>query len=529
MKRVLNLLPMAIMALGLGLSSCSQEKGITPEEGGLSIQLFSSLDNVRVTSTDGLVYSWESGDQIGVTSTTLNGKNIAYSAEKSAPATNFIAVQEAQAYKIPFDDSETHDIKAYYPYKVTDTGKLDIDLSTENKALLFATGTVSKTNPTISLNFKHQLSMLRIAIDATAVGADATTATVSAEGLLSKATFDITTGVLTNGTETAKINLQKAGNEFYAFLLPGEVLKDKVISIALDNKNYKATLTTEKTTEAGKYYKYTVTLATGETPTTVEDATIEDMNEGETGNIDGAPVTPEPTPAEPVEGTLSSADNSFDASSKTLSAVAEGGNYTLTLSGLEAGKEVTATAAPAADWVTLNDHVLRAVADQTLNIVVAENTTTEERSTVVTLKAEGMKDLSFTITQAAKENTAEPETPAVTEGDGTEANPYTVAQAIANRNKKGIFVKGYIVGAFSGTDTFDSKGTVDTNIVIADTPNETDVNKVMPVQLPSGDTRNKLNLKDHPENKGKQVVLGGDLTAYFKKPGLKNTSSYKIL
>ncbi len=50
----------------------------------------------------------------------------------------------------------------------------------------------------------------------------------------------------------------------------------------------------------------------------------------------------------------------------------------------------------------------------------------------------------------------------------------------------------------------------------------------MPVQLPAGDVRNAVNLKDNPGNLGKEVLLKGNLEAYFGAKGLKSVSAYKI-
>lgn len=41
------------------------------------------------------------------------------------------------------------------------------------------------------------------------------------------------------------------------------------------------------------------------------------------------------------------------------------------------------------------------------------------------------------------------------------------------------------------------------------------------MQLPQGDVRTALNLKDNPENLGKQVNLLGSMEAYFGVCGVK--------
>ena len=114
----------------------------------------------------------------------------------------------------------------------------------------------------------------------------------------------------------------------------------------------------------------------------------------------------------------------------------------------------------------------------------------------------------------------------------------SVAEAIAN-NSGTATVEGYIVGvtsnqvgggkaSYSHTApfTFTAAGT---NIAIADSPNETDPSKILPVQLPSGSIRTELNLKDHPENLGKKIQITGSLEAYFSVPGLKSLTGYTFV
>ncbi|MFJ7829579.1 endonuclease [Peribacillus sp. NPDC097284] len=107
----------------------------------------------------------------------------------------------------------------------------------------------------------------------------------------------------------------------------------------------------------------------------------------------------------------------------------------------------------------------------------------------------------------------------------------SVAEAIANNSGKGKTVKGYIVGTASSGTSYVQKApfTVNTNIGIADSPDETDSKKIMPIQLPSGNIRTALNLVDHPELLKKQVTITGSLEAYFSVPGLKSPTAYTII
>lgn len=118
---------------------------------------------------------------------------------------------------------------------------------------------------------------------------------------------------------------------------------------------------------------------------------------------------------------------------------------------------------------------------------------------------------------------------------GTKDAPLSVDQIL----EKGVpetavpdtYVQGYIVGWVDGQaiDT-NSKFTVPasstTNLLLAASSSETNPSYCIPVQLPSGDIRNALNLSMHPENLGHEVVLGGSNEKYFRVSGLKNTFYY---
>jgi len=119
-----------------------------------------------------------------------------------------------------------------------------------------------------------------------------------------------------------------------------------------------------------------------------------------------------------------------------------------------------------------------------------------------------------------------------TAGEGSYSQPYNVAAVIANgtsNTKTGVYVKGYIVGWVSGQvlasgAAFNSECTVKTNILIAGKASETDVNNCVPVQLPNNAVRTGLNLQDHPEFYGKEVILYGNLEKYFGAAGIKSVT-----
>ena len=117
------------------------------------------------------------------------------------------------------------------------------------------------------------------------------------------------------------------------------------------------------------------------------------------------------------------------------------------------------------------------------------------------------------------------------DGEGTFDDPYNVAHAIAYNTGTSKWVEGYIVGVMETVTedfhaSFEPPFQTATNIIIADTPDETSLNNAIIVQILPGDIRSALNLVDNPENKGKVVKLLGDLGAYFGQPGLLRTSGY---
>lgn len=116
-------------------------------------------------------------------------------------------------------------------------------------------------------------------------------------------------------------------------------------------------------------------------------------------------------------------------------------------------------------------------------------------------------------------------------GDGTEEEPLTVSKAVKKGSSTGAFVKGYIVGYIWGTKAdvgavfgASDTATVASNILFAESADETSVSKCMPVQLPVGAVRTALNLKDNKGMYKKEVTLYGTIEKYFGNTGMKQVS-----
>lgn len=133
-------------------------------------------------------------------------------------------------------------------------------------------------------------------------------------------------------------------------------------------------------------------------------------------------------------------------------------------------------------------------------------------------------------------------TPIAPEGDGTADNPYNIAAGILHQGDTAQWVCGYIVGSAnlaSGTITNDSQiswgpefthNENKTNLILADNPEENDINKCMVIYLPSNAASGirDINLKDHPENWQSLLKVKGDLTTWLGKSGMRNTNEYEL-
>lgn len=141
---------------------------------------------------------------------------------------------------------------------------------------------------------------------------------------------------------------------------------------------------------------------------------------------------------------------------------------------------------------------------------------------------------NFNIVEGIADNPGGGDTPTPTgDTDGSEAKPYTIVDAVAAGSGTEKYVKAYIVGWVEGQVLsegahFNGNATSNSNILIADSPDETDVTKCMPVQLPSGAVRTAVNLKDNPDNYKKEVLLNGNIEKYFGATGIKSTGYAKI-
>lgn len=106
----------------------------------------------------------------------------------------------------------------------------------------------------------------------------------------------------------------------------------------------------------------------------------------------------------------------------------------------------------------------------------------------------------------------------------------TVEEALAD-NSGNKPVKGYIIGSINNNQLILGEGShAPSNLLLADDPNETDRNKMLPVQLVNGTAvRNGLNLVNNSENLSQFVSITGSLETYFGTPGMRSPSTYRFI
>lgn len=227
--------------------------------------------------------------------------------------------------------------------------------------------------------------------------------------------------------------------------------------------------------------------------------------------------TPTPTITS-TPSTLSAFTADVGDAAKTQDITVTGANLTgdinVAITGADASQFSAASSLPAAGG--------------TLTVTYTPSAAAATHSATLTLSSTGATDVIIPLNGETKE-------PLVLTGDGTEANPYTVAdvKVLNNSLSTTAWVHGYIVGTPSGgngtnltTVAFQTPFSA-TAIALADAPGERDLTKMIGVQLPSGSVRTDLNLADNPTLQDRGVKVFGTLAGYFSgTPGVTGTSAY---
>lgn len=116
-------------------------------------------------------------------------------------------------------------------------------------------------------------------------------------------------------------------------------------------------------------------------------------------------------------------------------------------------------------------------------------------------------------------------------GEGTAQKPYTVGQVLAGTDKTtDVWVAGYIVGYAVNTinkSYFSATGAGTDNVLLAATPDETGINRLLTVQLSGKSVQQGVSLAYNPKNLKQAVMLHTALISrYLYAPGLREVDAY---
>ena len=129
-------------------------------------------------------------------------------------------------------------------------------------------------------------------------------------------------------------------------------------------------------------------------------------------------------------------------------------------------------------------------------------------------------------------------------GTGNWDDPYPVWQVLAGAvmpdNADYVWTTGYIVGYINTFDgdyaklreksaVFSASGAPNSNLMLADSPDETDWQKCIPVQLAYGTAGRDLSLQKTPDLLGRQVTLRGTTgSKYLSVYGVRNCDAFEF-
>lgn len=141
------------------------------------------------------------------------------------------------------------------------------------------------------------------------------------------------------------------------------------------------------------------------------------------------------------------------------------------------------------------------------------------------------------LPSADEDENAEVLPPTLPEED---ADVLNVSQALMAAVDDYIVVQGYIVGYVDGTSISEKNVVLglptdkpNTNMLIADSPDETNLSLMMPIGLPESyggmQIRDDLNLFENPSLLHSEVRIQGFVTTYFRRMGIKKPSAYWVV
>lgn len=466
--------------------------------------------------------AWDEGDAIGIFAL-ISGSNptAVYESKFNCQYVTtgngkFIPVDVSGIINFPKDGKL--DFVAYYPWQ-KEISDLEYTIVAGTDPL-YSENAKSKNNDNsnIDLVFNHMLSKIVLEIEVgenltSLEGLSASVNNVIVDGRLNLASGTVTLGEAKHEV-VPNVNIENENKlaTINTLVMPTQDLKNVEVVFSLGENSYSWSPKTTMVLASNKKYTYKLKLNIETEPYVVEVGTaiINGWEEGHT-DTDFEILEPDKTP-NPLEFSSDVTELKFKSDGQQSKIIK-----------LTAEKSQAWTITKTVDWITLNPEA-DGIGDKDISVTATENSESTERKATITITPIGNESITpiiITISQSGK---------SLQEGgDGTFDRPFTVAEAFAEvwDSKKHVWVRAFIVG--TDKSGLSLKGAVETNLLIADNKEESNVSNAMAAELPVGLVRNYLNLKKNPEMYKAEVLLYGTLEYYFSGSGLKNVKDYKVI
>lgn len=283
------------VALAL-LSGCNNDYD-GQDIAGSKLVVSASIDqvNTRVSNTG---TEWTEGDEIGV-SDNLSNPNLNIKYVAGSTTGNFTS--ETGIY-ILGDEEVTY--TAYYPYAGNETASAGEQgfkiVDAEGKYVghsavdfMFATGTATRSNPQVNLQFKHKMSKVSLDIkDSNAAATKAETPiSYTLQGVIIDGTFDTETGEITPGSTKGNVTVDATLGTASSIILPPmaaeatEEEKTIQLLIKIGDKAYAGKLT--PALGSSQEYQYSIDLSqtTEGSKLKIDSPTMEGWTPNNEGNL----------------------------------------------------------------------------------------------------------------------------------------------------------------------------------------------------------------------------------------------------
>lgn len=120
-------------------------------------------------------------------------------------------------------------------------------------------------------------------------------------------------------------------------------------------------------------------------------------------------------------------------------------------------------------------------------------------------------------------------------GEGSLEKPFTVRDVLEGEKAhqgRQCWIVGYVVGftrySMSNAD-FTTEGAVQSNVLLADNPEEEDPVLCVPIELSTDKLHKKVSLAYNPDSLGRRIMIEGLVMDYFKVSGLRQVKEFHWL